>query len=33
MARTIKDVLARRLCILFLNARSAIEGAPEVAEI
>ena len=33
MARTVEDVLARRLRILFLNARSAMEAAPEVAEI
>jgi glycerol-3-phosphate dehydrogenase len=33
MARTIEDVLARRLRILFLNAHAAIEAAPAVAEI
>jgi glycerol-3-phosphate dehydrogenase len=33
MARTIEDVLARRLRILFLDAKAAIEMAPAVAEI
>jgi glycerol-3-phosphate dehydrogenase len=33
MARTIEDVLARRLRILFLNAEIAIQAAPVVAEI
>ncbi len=33
MARTVDDVLARRLRILFLNARAAIELAPKVAVI
>ncbi len=33
MARTIEDVLARRLRILFLNANAAIEAAPRVAEL
>ncbi|MDQ3800358.1 MAG: glycerol-3-phosphate dehydrogenase/oxidase [Acidobacteriota bacterium] len=33
MARTIEDVLARRTRALFLNARAAIEIAPQVAEI
>jgi glycerol-3-phosphate dehydrogenase len=33
MARTVEDVLARRLRILFLNAKAAIELAPKVAEI
>ena len=33
MARTIEDVLARRLRILFLNALAAMEAAPLVAEI
>ncbi|MEO6454757.1 MAG: glycerol-3-phosphate dehydrogenase/oxidase [Ginsengibacter sp.] len=33
MARTIEDVLARRIRILFLDARAAIEAAPEVADI
>lgn len=33
MARTVEDVLARRLRILFLNAKAAIEIAPKVAEI
>lgn len=31
MARTVEDVLARRLRVLFLNARAAIEMAPDVA--
>ncbi|MDP4250779.1 MAG: glycerol-3-phosphate dehydrogenase/oxidase [Bacteroidota bacterium] len=33
MARTIEDVLARRTRALFLNARAAIEMAPEVARL
>jgi glycerol-3-phosphate dehydrogenase len=33
MARTVEDVLARRLRILFLNARAAAEMAPEVARL
>ncbi|MFA8301248.1 MAG: glycerol-3-phosphate dehydrogenase/oxidase [Hyphomicrobiales bacterium] len=33
MARTVDDVLARRLRALFLDARAAIEAAPKVAEI
>ncbi len=33
MAETVEDVLARRLRILFLNAKLAIEIAPRVAEI
>jgi glycerol-3-phosphate dehydrogenase len=33
MARTIEDVLARRLRALFLNARAALETAPMVAEL
>ncbi len=33
MARTVDDVLARRLRILFLNARAAMELAPTVAAI
>ena len=33
MARTVEDVLARRLRVLFLNARIAIEMAPEVATL
>jgi glycerol-3-phosphate dehydrogenase len=33
MARTVEDVLARRLRILFLDARMAVELAPAVAEI
>ncbi|NEM99380.1 glycerol-3-phosphate dehydrogenase/oxidase [Pontibacter burrus] len=33
MARTIEDVLARRMRILFLNAKAAIDMAPAVASI
>lgn len=33
MARTIEDVLARRVRILFLDARAAIEVAPKVADM
>jgi glycerol-3-phosphate dehydrogenase len=33
MARTIEDVLARRLRALFLNARAALEMAPAVASL
>jgi glycerol-3-phosphate dehydrogenase len=33
MARTIEDVLARRLRVLFLDAKAAILMAPEVATI
>ena len=33
MARTIEDVLARRIRILFLDAKAAIQVAPKVAEI
>lgn len=33
MARAVEDVLARRLRILFLNAKIAVEIAPKVAEI
>lgn len=33
MARNLEDVLARRLRILFLNAKVALEIAPKVAEI
>ncbi len=33
MAVTLEDVLARRTRALFLNARAAMEMAPEVAEI
>ena len=33
MARTVEDVLARRMRILFLDARSAIKMAPQVAAI
>ena len=33
MARTVEDVLARRLRILFLNAKAAMEMAPQVARL
>ncbi len=33
MARTVEDVLARRLRVLFLNAKAAIDMAPKVAEL
>lgn len=33
MARTVEDVLARRMRILFLNAKAAINAAPEVARL
>ncbi len=33
MARTIEDVLARRLRMLFLDAAAAIEAAPKVADL
>jgi glycerol-3-phosphate dehydrogenase len=33
MARTIEDILARRLRVLFLNAKAAIEIAPKIAGI
>ena len=33
MARTVEDFLARRIRILFLDARIAIESAPVVAEL
>jgi glycerol-3-phosphate dehydrogenase len=33
MARNVEDVLARRTRALFLNARAAVEIAPEVARI
>jgi len=33
MARTIEDVLARRMRALFLNARAALEMAPTVVEL
>jgi glycerol-3-phosphate dehydrogenase len=33
MARTVEDVLARRLRILFLDANAAIQAAPRVAEL
>ena len=33
MARTVEDVLARRLRILFLDARAALQAAPRVADL
>lgn len=33
MARTVEDVLARRLRLLFLDANAAIEAAPRVGEV
>jgi glycerol-3-phosphate dehydrogenase len=33
MARTVDDVLARRTRALFLDARTAVEAAPEVARL
>jgi glycerol-3-phosphate dehydrogenase len=33
MARTVEDILSRRTRALFLDARSAIEAAPGVADI
>ncbi len=33
MARTVEDILARRVRLLFLDARAAIKVAPEVAKI
>ncbi|MAG85826.1 MAG: hypothetical protein CMB97_00200 [Flavobacteriaceae bacterium] len=33
MARTVEDVLARRVRILFLDAKAAIESAPIVAKL
>ena len=33
MARNIEDVLARRVRLLFLDAKAAIEAAPVVAEL
>jgi glycerol-3-phosphate dehydrogenase len=33
MARTVEDVLARRLRILFLDAKAALQAAPRVAEL
>ena len=33
MARTVEDVLARRLRVLFLDARAAIEMAPKIASL
>jgi glycerol-3-phosphate dehydrogenase len=33
MARTVEDVLARRVRLLFLDARAAVAVAPEVARL
>ena len=33
MAQSVEDVLARRVRLLFLDARAAIETAPKVASI
>jgi glycerol-3-phosphate dehydrogenase len=33
MARTVEDILARRLRLLFLDARAALASAPQVAEV
>ena len=33
MARTVEDVLARRIRLLFLDAKAAIEASPFVAKI
>jgi glycerol-3-phosphate dehydrogenase len=33
MARTVEDILARRIRILFLDANAAIKAAPEVADL
>ena len=33
MAQTVEDILARRTRALFLNARAAVEIAPQIAEI
>jgi len=33
MARTVEDVLARRMRILFLDAKASIKAAPIAAEI
>jgi len=33
LARTVEDVLSRRVRLLFLDARAAIDAAPEVARI
>ena len=33
MARTVEDVLARRVRALFLDARASIKMAPEVARL
>jgi glycerol-3-phosphate dehydrogenase len=33
MARTIEDILARRIRALFLNARAAMEMAPAIADL
>lgn len=33
MARTVEDVLARRVRILFVDARRAVQAAPRVAQL
>ena len=33
MAQTVEDVLARRVRLLFLDARAAIDATPKVAQI
>ena len=33
MARTVEDVLARRVRLLFLDARVAVDVAPQVARV
>ena len=33
MARTVEDILARRIRLLFLDAKAAIEAAPMVAKV
>ncbi len=33
MARTVEDVLARRLRLLFLDAKAALRAAPSVADL
>ena len=33
MARTVEDVLARRVRLLFLDARAAVDAAPVVANL
>ncbi|QMU66672.1 MAG: FAD-dependent oxidoreductase [Flavobacteriaceae bacterium] len=33
MARTVEDILARRIRLLFLDAKAAVESAPKISEI